>query len=629
MALLQIENIVTARFVTLVNDGFNDDILQAGANQSVISGWSNSGAFVFHPTANLLPDLPDSPNVLVLQSQARVTQLVLADVLAGETITFSISMTVFNSTPGAFPATLAILSGENLQELLKEQLVISSDVIPEKFKRFSVFHQAQEDMNTFAIEVRTSSSVPDSQLILDAAHLRTGAPPVECSIPIPEGTVVASQCFAAFSDFESCTRWERALQAFTAEAKGHIINTQCLLQSFPGYRVRFFEGCGSTLSAVSGIPCENTEAICLDNSFLVLPNLINCDCFWQSLTARMCEFDWARSLANISSISSVGCLSDIGFHTAAFQSSEDCEAARRTILDAVSCTEAILNCISFSSQFILESSDDTCECVLQIDKEIQCFLDPCLDNNPCLNGGTCVTDRTCTEKDRNDYCFTCDCLADFSGPLCQEDADACEIDNGGCEDYCFDGAGAHFCQCQNAPASSNGTCTQFCTLMHTIFPDRIVYCNDLNGIMSLEDEPKFSTSPINSESIKLFISSRTERKGYLFFENACGDTFTVTGPFDCEGGCYLSFDLHIGIGTSRDSNLHVMIQSANGNYLLTGTSAIGTSSSFRETGHPNGVWKRVVLPQINQTFDSILLRITDLEACNSDIRVDDILLAKA
>lgn len=72
-----------------------------------------------------------------------------------------------------------------------------------------------------------------------------------------------------------------------------------------------------------------------------------------------------------------------------------------------------------------------------------------------------------------------------------------------------------------------------------------------------------------------------------------------------------------------------MIQSANGNYLLTGTSAIGTSSSFRETGHPNGVWKRVVLPQINQTFDSILLRITDLEACNSDIRVDDILLAKA
>lgn len=95
MALLQIENIVTARFVTLVNDGFNDDILQAGANQSVISGWSNSGAFVFHPTANLLPDLPDSPNVLVLQSQARVTQLVLADVLAGETITFSISMVCF------------------------------------------------------------------------------------------------------------------------------------------------------------------------------------------------------------------------------------------------------------------------------------------------------------------------------------------------------------------------------------------------------------------------------------------------------------------------------------------------------------------------------------------------------
>lgn len=58
------------------------------------------------------------------------------------------------------------------------------------------------------------------------------------------------------------------------------------------------------------------------------------------------------------------------------------------------------------------------------------------------------------------------------------DAQPCQEGNGGCEDVCFDGVGAHYCQCHNAPLSQGGACQSFCDWAPNVFPDRVVYCSD-------------------------------------------------------------------------------------------------------------------------------------------------------
>ncbi|EGD82969.1 hypothetical protein PTSG_03605 [Salpingoeca rosetta] len=356
-------------------------------------------------------------------------------------------------------------------------------------------------------------------------------------------------------------------------------------------------------------------------------------CFPYFTDADECDM-WARTLGFRAQLTEAGCATSNGIISPSFNTEDDCLAAATAIADATSCGDATPMCFFADPDYLLQADESNCSCLLEIAQELECFAFPCL-RDPCKNGATCVTNTSCVDDVTNTYCFECECTDEFTGRFCDQDANPCDTDNGGCDDTCVDGVGAHYCRCNNRPLATAGMgdCASFCDWTWSLFEDRVLRCLDfvtapvgtpLSGIGDVAVQPPTSTA------VAVRSSASLDRNRYLSFEDACGDGVRLSGPFDCTGGCYVSFDFWFDDDNDADTHLTVTARASDGSAIATATSDKGGGeTAFGDVAHTSGTWRRVVLPLITGDVARLVFQVDEASTCNANYRVDDVLVAMA
>ncbi|EGD82970.1 hypothetical protein PTSG_03606 [Salpingoeca rosetta] len=276
-----------AASVALLNPSFEEDALSDGATSNTVTGWSVTDAGVLNPLSQDLPQVPDGSNVLVVQQQGEAALAVVQTIDQGDTISVTVQATARTMVAGALPASVTIAHPSTGATLASSDIT-EGDVMAGTFSTFTVSYEAMEALSGFQIVLACNSQADGSQLAFDDVQANVTAPALSCDLTIPTSTDIGGDCYATFADETACTEWADGLVQY-ADSQGRFISASCPNTGFPSFRVHVSQGCNDLPGITSNLPCGNGMPDCQSNTFLILADYEDCDCFWEALTREICH----------------------------------------------------------------------------------------------------------------------------------------------------------------------------------------------------------------------------------------------------------------------------------------------------------------------------------------------------